>query len=539
MKKIAILFTLILVISFSFTACDYDLDINSSPNAAQEASPELRLPYILAECCDFYGSHGTRTATLCQQAGYIYASAYRYYQLENWKFTNNADAWVWQCWYGYTWINIEEMIEDATDMGAWHYVGVGKILTAFGCGAIIDAYGYMAYQDGVNGNIQPDYDDAEYVYSQILPLCDEAIEYLQKEQDASAVALSEGDYVYKGDTEKWIKFAYAVKARLMNHLSKKSEGTDLLNYNTEGILENIDKAFASNDDDWAYWGEDGDVSSRWAIQRQNMSSYNKPGKLWRDYLFNTVDTVAQAYADESWNSKVADPRIEMLVPKIIKDAVVDGDTVEVLSSDYSKGVDLAYADSKPQASDTTYVGLKSTDLNKLYYTQKTSPYFLITYSELKFIEAEVYFRKGQTSLALTAYKAAIQASMDRFGVAANKSADFLASAAVAQTASELTLSHIMIQKYIDLTYNPEVWTDMRRCDYCIGSDGTYNYDAGVYKGFKRPAFVYETAFPSDDDYIRRYQMAYYERYYNADKVTELGVFENDYMTTPVWWDKDE
>nr|WP_320000247.1 hypothetical protein [uncultured Draconibacterium sp.] len=37
--------------------------------------------------------------------------------------------------------------------------------------------------------------------------------------------------------------------------------------------------------------------------------------------------------------------------------------------------------------------------------------------------------------------------------------------------------------------------------------------------------MYETAFPQDNDYIRRYQMAYYERYYNAAKVEALGVLK--------------
>lgn len=523
MKKI--ITVIILILGIIITSCDYDLDINTSPNASQEAAPELRLPYILTEACDFYGSHGTRTAALCQQLGYVYNPSARYYQLENWQFTNNADAWVWQCWYGYTWVNIDEMLQDAEAMGAWHYVGVGKILQAFGCGVLVDAYGYMAYQDGLAGNIQPDYDDAEYVYSQILPLCEEAIEDLQKTQDEGTPDLSEGDIMYEGDVSKWIKFAYGVKARLMSHLSKKNEGTGLLDYNPDGILEALSKSFDSNDDDAEYIYEDSDISSRTAIQYQNTSSSYKPGKLWKEYLLNTVEG-----SGNSWNSGVVDPRAEILLPKITKGP---------LAGEYSKGLDLSLADSEPNASDSTYVGLKSTDDNKLFYTQKASPYFLLTYSEEKFIEAEVYFRKGDKASALTAYKDAIKANMDKLGVSGENSATFLASEAVAQTTDELTLSHIMMQKYITLTYSPEVWTDMRRCDYCIGPDGTYNLEAGVYKGFKRPTFVYQTAFPSDDDYIRRYQMAYYERYYNADKVTSLGVFENDYMTTPVWWDIKE
>ena len=523
MKKITT--TLILLLGVVIISCDYNLDINTSPNNSQEASPELRLPYILTETFDFYGSHGTRVAALCQQMGYIYSPSARYYQLENWQFQNNADAWVWQCWYGYVWINIDEMLRDAEDMEAWHYVGAGKILQAFGCGALVDAYGYMAYQDGLTGNIQPDYDDAEYVYSQVLPLCDEAIADLEKTQAEDAPDLAEGDIMYNGDTDKWIKFAYGVKARLMSHLSKKGEGTDLLDYNPEGILSNLTKSFSSNSDDAAYPYEESDISARRSIQYSNMSGSYKPGKLWIDYLLNTVEG-----SGNSWNSGIEDPRAVKLIPKIL-----EGDN----AGRYSYGVDLTKADSEPQASDENYVGLRSTDDNQLFYTRQASPYFLLTYSEIKFIEAEVYFREGDKTNALSAYKAAIKANMDKMGVSYDEITDFLTSAAVAQTNEELTLSHIMMQKYIALTYSPEIWTDIRRYDYCIGLDGTYNLEAGIYKGFKRPAYVYETAFPTGADYIRRYQMAYYERYYNAAKVTDLGVFENTYMTEPVWWDIDE
>uniref|UniRef100_UPI003217CFCA SusD/RagB family nutrient-binding outer membrane lipoprotein n=1 Tax=uncultured Draconibacterium sp. TaxID=1573823 RepID=UPI003217CFCA len=528
MKKITIL--LIFFLGVFITSCEYDLDINSSPNATQESGPELRLPYVITETTDFYGSHGTRTAHLSQQIGYAYRPNYRYYMFQNWQFANNADAWVWQCWYGYAWVNIEEMMKDAEELEAWHYVGVGKILKAFGCGTLVDAYGYIAYQDGIAGNIQPDYDDAEYVYSQILPLCDEAIADLKKAQGENAPSLETGDIMFDGDIDKWVKFAYGVKARFMSHLSKKNVGTGLLDYNPDEILSLLDKSLQSNDDDAAYIGEESDIGARRCIQYQNLGSSNKPGKLWKDYLLNTVEG-----SGESWNSGIEDPRAVLLIPQII---ATDENDEDYLTGEYSYAVDMDSTNTTPKTTDKNYVGLRSTELNKLFYTQQTSPYFLLSYSEVKFIEAEVYFRKGDKTNALTAYKDAIKANMDKMGISGDVSGEFLASEAVAQTAEELTLSHIMIQKYLALTYSPEVWTDMRRNDYCTGANGTYDAEAGVYKGFDRPKFVYETAFPQEDDYIRRYQMAYYERYYNASKVTDLGVFENDYMTIPVWWDKE-
>jgi hypothetical protein len=106
-----------------------------------------------------------------------------------------------------------------------------------------------------------------------------------------------------------------------------------------------------------------------------MSSSYKPGKLWIDYLMNTVEGTGN-----SWNSGVEDPRASKLIPKI-----VEGDN----AGQYSYGVDLTKVDSEPQASDVNYVGLRSTDDNVLFYTQQNSPYFLFSYSEAKFIEAEV------------------------------------------------------------------------------------------------------------------------------------------------------
>ena len=521
MKKLAILF--LITVGLAVTSCDYNLNINTSPNTPQTAAPELRLPSILSYTMDIYGSHGVRTSMLCQQMGYTYSANARYYEMQNWHFLNNADVYVWQSWYIYDWINISKMITDAEAEEAWHYAGVGKIIQAFGCGFVVDAYGIMAYKEGLSdATFQPNYDDAEYVYSQIIPLCDEAIADLSKSQPASAPALSTGDIIYNGDTQKWIKFAYGVKARLMSHLSKKKVGTDVLQYNPDEILNLLSKSFSSNADDAELKYLVSTVSSQNAIQYQNTSASYKPGKLWEEYLLNTVPGTGS-----SWNSGIEDPRAQKLIPKIIS-----GDNI----GQYSYGVDLAHTDTDPKSTDVNYVGLKSTDSNKLFYTQQDSPFDYMTYSEAKFIAAEVYFRKGDKTNALAAYKEAIKANIDKLGCTAEERDAFLASSAVAQTTGELTLSHIMIQKYIALTYSPEVWTDLRRCDYCIDGTGVYNENTGVYKGFDRPRFAYALNFPTAKDYIRRYQMAYMERDYNAEKVRPFGVFDNDYMTKPVWWD---
>lgn len=513
------------------SGCDYNLNINTDPNTPQEASCDLRLPNILSMTADVYGSHGMRTSLLIQQTGFIYSVGNRNYDLQNWKFQNNAETYIWQSWYIYIWINIRKMIEDANAKGAWHYVGVGKAMEAFGCAFVVDAYGIMAYKDGLsNETFMPTYDDASTVYEKLLPLCDEAIDFLSREQLVAAPALSKADTYYKGDTKKWIKFVYALKARLLSHMTKKTVGTGFGNYNPDAIITLIDKSFESSADDAEMkYIKGSKVTVEQSINFQNVSFSNKPGKLFTQYLLNTVPGTGN-----SWNSGIEDPRAEKMIPKIETGS---------MKGKYSLGVDLDFTDSKPIAKDSSYFGLAITDKSApsgkrgtTIFTQDDFSYTILSYFEILFIKAETYFRKGDKANALKYYKDAIAAHMSKLKVDPAKAQTFLSSAAVAQTASELTLSHIMIQKYIALVINPEAWTDMRRCDFCLDAGGNYSETEGVYKGFKRPKFAYELNF-GVKGYPRRYQMAYMERDYNAVNVRPWGVFEPDYMTYPVWWDK--
>ncbi|WP_431209700.1 SusD/RagB family nutrient-binding outer membrane lipoprotein [Puia sp. P3] len=103
-----------------------------------------------------------------------------------------------------------------------------------------------------------------------------------------------------------------------------------------------------------------------------------------------------------------------------------------------------------------------------YQVRPVSDQEILTYHEMNFIKAEVYMRKGDQANAYTAYLAAIQAHLDMMQAkltqwkAANYTATnpdmapmnqsditaYLASGAVAQGAGALTMSDIMLQKYI-------------------------------------------------------------------------------------------
>ena len=516
MKKV--IYIALLLISCCFASCEYDLDINENPNSPTSTTPDLRLPPILNYAVDIWGSHGLRAGMLTQQVGTVRSTSSRYGCLQNWQFQNNADVYVWQSWYIYTWINIKKMYGEAEKTNAYHYIGVGKAIEAFGVGMLADAYGLANYDQACMGVYLPKYQDTEYLYGKILATCDEAVDYLKMQQPEAAPALSEGDIIYKGDTQQWIKFVYAIKARLLSHLTKKKA------YNPTEVLALIEKSFSSNADDPDIPYTLSSISNNNCINWQNTSKDYFVGKLYTQYVLNTIP----GDATKSWSSGVVDPRADYLLPKI-----EEGD----LAGEYTGGVDVKNTE-EPKADNPIYVGLTTPapKVGRMYYTQGDTPFGVISYSELLFIKAETLYRQSKKVEALSAYKDAIKANCQKIGVADDQIAKFLASAAVAQSAEELTLTHIMTQKYITLIFSPETWTDMRRCDFCCDATGKYNEEAGVYKGFDRPANVYKLNFPTDTSWPRRYQMSYVERDYNKENLVEFGVYDNDYMTRPIWWD---
>ncbi len=89
---------------------------------------------------------------------------------------------------------------------------------------------------------------------------------------------------------------------------------------------------------------------------------------------------------------------------------------------------------------------------------------LITYREMEFIiaEADVRQNAGGTATGYEAYLAGIQASFERLGVAGYE--DYIAQASVNPGIGNLTLEHIMTQKYIALFLQPEAYNDWRRTD---------------------------------------------------------------------------
>jgi hypothetical protein len=126
----------------------------------------------------------------------------------------------------------------------------------------------------------------------------------------------------------------------------------------------------------------------------------------------------------------------------------------------------------PTSRANTDVTLNGTFYSKpLYLQNRTSPLPILTFAELKFIEAEAQLRMGDRAKAYTAYEAALRSALAQSAIfnpaVALTTAQinaYLARPKVLMGSTRVTLKDIILQKYIHLFVfqSQEAYNDIRR-----------------------------------------------------------------------------
>jgi len=151
-------------------------------------------------------------------------------------------------------IIINKCSDGGEQEGNYATKGMAEVMAAMNSAILTDAFGNVPYSQAAlpelsNGKPQymnPQIDSQESVYTSIMQLLDNAIVDLPK-GDKSAPGSY--DLLYNGDTDKWLKLAYGLKARYTMRLMKRSSDVQA---DMNKVLEYVDKSFASADDQAAY-----------------------------------------------------------------------------------------------------------------------------------------------------------------------------------------------------------------------------------------------------------------------------------------------
>ena len=244
MKKIKIIFLSIIVLGFS--ACTKDFEtINTNPNAPVDVQPELLLRQVIFDYGEKMSYEGFVAGNLLGQ--YFTAIDFNLFDrhsLMEPQFGGNP----WDILY----VNLRdnEIIIDKSrsNPALAVYEGPALIMKAYMTGVLTDLFGDVPYSEAFNGkegNVTPKYDAQEDIYfaaGGILDNLNEAIAAIQNYQGATPL---NGDILFEGNLNQWVKFANSLKIKYLMRVSNVRDITNELQtvfLEDNFIKENSDNA---------------------------------------------------------------------------------------------------------------------------------------------------------------------------------------------------------------------------------------------------------------------------------------------------------
>ncbi len=345
------------------------------------------------------------------------------------------------------------MQEKALAANAFQHSGVGKVTEAMNMNLLINIFGDAPYSKAFDlSNFVPGFDKAEDIYSSSIKLLDEAI--IEFDKPNPVVKLdANSDLIHNGNVAAWKKTANALKARFLNQVSKKA------GYNPTQILSTLSAAYSSNADD-------AQVTKFVARSPWNQTAYNNTQLLLDGWM-------SEQFIDhlDGTTYGVIDPRI-----KFITDTTKFGDYRGTPNGKGRTGTGTNKEES--------YLSVNG------FYSKPGAPLILVSFSEMKFIEAEASFATDKAR-SYAAYLAAIAANMDKLGISSAEKTAYLTNPLVAVGEAAFTKDDIFREKYVAMFLHPEAWTDARRYDY-------------KYKDFTLPvnavlsSFIRRVGYPSTE-----------------------------------------
>jgi hypothetical protein len=423
MKTFKYLF-LLLISLLLVTSCSEEImdEINEEKNDALEMSANNMLPDVLVK--SGFETAGTDIAW--------YTSVYIEHNAGTWNQMYTADVRQAQndnslmnnSWNSlYDVMNVCNTIIERTDpetgeeSGNTWARGIAETMMAYNLGVTTDMWGSVPYSEAFEGsdNLEPKYDDASAIYSEIFSLLDAAVADL-----AQPSLLKDGskDLIFSGEESLWTSFAYALKAR---HYLR---------------LVNVDDQAAAK----ALVAVDSALYGPAMFQTVEVGGYEWAfGALnpwWEFWYFREQHAFSQTLYDLMVNRN--DPRLSTYAYPMGDDGIVpapNGTAIQSQGTVYSE----------PIAPD------------------RLGPIPLMTYHELKFIEAEAKFRTSDPTWE-TALQEAVTANFLSHGLTADTANYYFTNIVQPNLTAGNELNEILTQKFIGayLYESIEAYNDYRR-----------------------------------------------------------------------------
>ncbi|HTN36861.1 MAG TPA: SusD/RagB family nutrient-binding outer membrane lipoprotein [Arachidicoccus sp.] len=450
----------LLCLVFALSSCTKDFEsYNTNPNALNDAQ-------TLAKLSTAFGPIEQAIYSNYQTAQNLSADAYSGYMMSPTPFSANynlnyalTDGWNVNGFkdpYTLVMAPIKKIAEAGTREKAPEMWGVALLLQVEAMDRVTDRFGPIPYTKAGSSLKSVDYDDQKTIYEAFFKQIDTALINLKAYVGANPgkSTLGDGDLIYNGNFNQWIKYANSMRLRLAMRISKVDPA--LAKQQGEIALADPDGLLTTPADDAKIAQSGGRQNDLWMITAS--WGDNRLGASFGTYL-----------------TGFKDPRIPQLaIPA----------TDPKLGGKYT-GIRVGIA-IKAKADYEGYASL-NTDGSSF---NETSAQYIMTAAECWFLKAEAALR-GWTGAGdiQKDYETGIQTSMDQWGV---KIGNYLKDATSKQIAyvdpknadnnspalstitikwdgaasKEHQLEQIITQKWIAMFPDgQEAWADYRRTGY--------------------------------------------------------------------------
>lgn len=444
MKTTITLFVALAILSISFTACTDDFkEINTNTNDPETVRPQFLLTNVLSISSDLNAfEQGFRQSNYLAQ----FSASVEFERIDRYEMGSNSEYWnaIFRLLSD---IQSIKRSEDSNEA----YNAVGDIMQSFLFSQLTDMWNDVPYTEALGaleGQFLPKYDTQESIYTDpetgILAVLKDAVSTLE-----TTNASIEGDILYNGDLQKWVRFGNSLQVRYLLRISKRlTDFTELQSLVDNGML------MQSNEDNAV-------IPYLNSAPNQFPLFTASSGTYLEHRMTATVDSILK-----SWD----DPRISTIynptnatrnnpVPEF--NGLLNGQSTNTIAS---SGVDL---------NNISLFGTIFRDVPDGVDAQ------FMQYSEVQFALAEAVSRGLITGDANTYYQNAIRASFDYYNTVLP--ADYFTRTTIALEGNSSDLVKILSQKWFSLvSVGHEAWFNVRRTGIPNLKPGPDNFNEDRY-----------------------------------------------------------
>ncbi|NJM80709.1 MAG: SusD/RagB family nutrient-binding outer membrane lipoprotein, partial [Flavobacterium sp.] len=220
MKKITCILTTVILLATLSCTKDFE-EINTNPNAPNSVQPSLLLRQVLYNFGENMSYEGFVAGDLlAQHRTALDFNLFDRHALKSPQLGGNP----WSIFYKNLRDN-EIILKKARQSSTLKvYEGPALILKAYMAAGLTDLFGdvpYFTAFNGTEGEVTPAYDSQESIYlneNGILDNLDKGIDAIQNYNDAIPL---QGDILYNGNLQSWIRFAKSLKIKYLVRISAK------------------------------------------------------------------------------------------------------------------------------------------------------------------------------------------------------------------------------------------------------------------------------------------------------------------------------